>query len=185
MDVISGNRHSSNGMQLQFVAPKVVEGRIEIEIKDKEVESEIRFWENSLIMYVIGANLSMNAMKNYMTKAWNFVTLPEMYYNDEGFFILKFRKGDDMDEMLMKWPYTIQNMPMIVMEWRHDFSMANDMLWLISILIKLPSFPLPLWGEQSLGKIGSAVGNPLFTDECTTVKLRVSYARLLVEVDVT
>lgn len=33
--------------------------------------------------------------------------------------------------------------------------------------------------------MGSALGNPLFTDECTANKLRVSYARILVEIDVT
>ncbi|XP_058763744.1 uncharacterized protein LOC131637172 [Vicia villosa] len=71
------------------------------------------------------------------------------------------------------------------MEWRHDFSMEKDMLRSIPIWIKLPSLPLPLWGVQSLGKIGSTVGNPLFINECTVGKLRVSYARLLVEVDVT
>lgn len=32
---------------------------------------------------------------------------------------------------------------------------------------------------------GSALGKPLFTDECTTSKLRVSYARILVEIDIT
>lgn len=97
-------------MQLQFVSPKVMEGKIEVEIEEKDVESEIRFWENSLIMYVIGEIFSMNAVKNYRTNAWNFVTLPEKYYNDEGFFILKFKNSDDRDEVLMKGPHKIQNM---------------------------------------------------------------------------
>lgn len=39
-------------------------------------------------------------------------------------------------------------------------------------------------GAKSLSKIGSAIGTPLVTDECTTNKLRVSYARILVEVDI-
>jgi hypothetical protein len=38
---------------------------------------------------------------------------------------------------------------------------------------------------KSLSKIGSALGNPLVTDECTAHKLRVSYARMLIEMDVT
>ncbi|XP_058774117.1 uncharacterized protein LOC131648371 [Vicia villosa] len=168
VDVIGGNRNAMN-----------------VEIEEKDGESEKRFWENVLIMYVIGANLSMNAVKNYMMKAWNFVTLPEMYYNDEGFFILKFKNGEDIDTVLMKGPYTIQNKPMIILEWSHDFSMAKDMLRSIPIWIKLPNLLLPLWRVNSLGKIGSAVENPLFTDECTARKLRVSYARILVEVDVT
>ncbi|XP_058776119.1 uncharacterized protein LOC131650425 [Vicia villosa] len=223
VDVISGNRQTTNGKQLQFVAPKIKEGIFEVEIEEKDVEAEIRFWENSLIMYVIGTNLSMNAMKNYMSRMWNFVALPDMFYNDEGYFILKFKNGDDRDKVLMKGPYTFQNKPVILLEWRHDFTMAKDMLRSIPIWIKLPGLPLPMWGAQSLGKIGSVVGIPdrppisscfyvlingktfhpvclsitgtghissqgkvIFgKPECPAEKLRVSYARLLVEVDVT
>lgn len=36
-----------------------------------------------------------------------------------------------------------------------------------------------------MGKIVSAIGNPIVTDECTASKLRISYARILVEVDIT
>lgn len=42
-----------------------------------------------------------------------------------------------------------------------------------------------LWGVRSLNKIGRTLGKPLVTDECTTSKARVSYTRILVEVDVT
>lgn len=34
------------------------------------------------------------------------------------------------------------------------------------------------------GNIGSAIGKPLFTDECTTNKLRISFARILVEINI-
>lgn len=43
---------------------------------------------------------------------------------------------------------------------------------------------IPL-GVKSLSKIGSAIGNPFVTDECTINKLRVFYERMLVEVDIT
>lgn len=38
---------------------------------------------------------------------------------------------------------------------------------------------------RSLEKIGSVIGNPLYSDECIAGKLGVTYARILVEVDVT
>ncbi|XP_021857234.2 uncharacterized protein [Spinacia oleracea] len=38
---------------------------------------------------------------------------------------------------------------------------------------------------DSLSRIGSLVGVPLFADECTSKQLRISFARLLIEVDVT
>ncbi|XP_058738371.1 uncharacterized protein LOC131610432 [Vicia villosa] len=108
-----------------------------------------------------------------------------MFFNDEGYFILKFKSYADMDKVMMKGPYTIHNAPMVIMEWRPNFSMEKDMLRTMSIWIKLLQLPLYLWGERSLGNIGSMIGTPWFTDECTAGKLRVTYARILVLVDVT
>lgn len=53
------------------------------------------------------------------------------------------------------------------------------------IWVTFPSLPLIYWGERSIGKITSAIGRPMMTDECTSKKLRVSYARVLIEVDIT
>src|SRR4051812_36217748 len=70
-------------------------------------------------------------------------------------------------------------------EWKADFNLKRDMMRTLPLWVKLPKFPLHLWGAKSLCKIGSAIGVPLVTDECTANKLRVSYARILIEVDVT
>lgn len=59
-------------MVIEFVAPKLVNGELEIEIEEEDIESESKFWESSLILYVLGRDLSMNAMKQFMMKAWNF-----------------------------------------------------------------------------------------------------------------
>lgn len=76
-------------------------------------------------------------------------------------------------------------MTMFLWEWKSGFSLQEDMMRTLPIWIKLPNLPLHLWGTSSLSKIGSAVGKPLFTDECTDNKLRVSYACILVEIDIT
>lgn len=184
-DIISGNRVMENGMQLSYVAPKKVDGGYEVEIEDEDVEEELKYWESALIMYVIGGELSMNAVKNFMIKFWNFIQLPEVYYNDEGYFILRFKAMKDKEEVLKRGPYTIQRMTMFLIEWKEDFSMEKDMMRTLPIWIKLPQLPIQFWGKKSLEKIGSMIGKPMFTDECTANKLRVSYARILVEVDIT
>lgn len=74
---------------------------------------------------------------------------------------------------------------MILKEWTPDFNFNRDMIHNIPILVKLLILPLYLWGSKSLRKLGSVLGNPLFTDECTAHKLRVSSAHILVEIDVT
>ncbi|CAK8570368.1 unnamed protein product [Lathyrus sativus] len=52
----------------------------------------------------------------------------------------------------------------------------------MTLWIVLPQLPLMYWGEKIIGEIASAIRNPLMTNECTAKKLRVSYARVLVEV---
>ncbi|XP_069154420.1 uncharacterized protein [Solanum lycopersicum] len=51
--------------------------------------------------------------------------------------------------------------------------------------VNFPKLPLNCWGVGSLSRIASAIGVPLFADECTTKQTRISYARMLVEVNVT
>lgn len=84
-------------------------GYVEIEIKEDDITSEVRYWETTLVMYAMGEYLSMNTVKNYTIKMWNFVKLLEMYYHDDGYFILRFNSHNDMDVVLMKGPYSIRN----------------------------------------------------------------------------
>ncbi|XP_058755867.1 uncharacterized protein LOC131628790 [Vicia villosa] len=185
VDVISNNRNPSNGMQIEFIAPQLVNGEVEVTIEEEDIMSEVRYWESALIMYVIGSDLSMHTVKQFMEKNWNFVKLPEMFFNDEGYFILRFHSVDDKDLVLMKGPYTIRNMAMLLRDWKPNFNLQRDMLRTIPIWVKLPHLPLYLWGKRSLSMIGSVLGTPLVTDECTANRLRVSYARILVEIDIT
>ncbi|CAK8572288.1 unnamed protein product [Lathyrus sativus] len=144
VDIINENRNPAKGLTMEFVAPKIVDGEMEIQIEEEDVEKEVKFWEFALIMYVLGVDLSMNAMKQFMSKTWNFVKLPDMFYNEEGYFILRFHSFQDKDLVLMKGPYSIHNRPMMLREWKPDFSMNKDMLRTIPLWVKLPQLPLHL-----------------------------------------
>jgi hypothetical protein len=75
---------------MEFVTPKLVNGEIEVEIDEADIINEVKFWDSALIMYVLGGELSMNGVKQFMIKMWNLVKLPDMYYNEEGYFLLRF-----------------------------------------------------------------------------------------------
>lgn len=60
-----------------------------MEIEDIDVELEVKFLESVLIMYALGRELSMNTIKQFMSKFWNFVKLPYMYYHKKGYFFTK------------------------------------------------------------------------------------------------
>jgi len=55
----------------------------------------------------------------------------------------------------------------------------------IPLWIQLPNLPLICWGPDSLSRIGSTLGKPLFADECSSKQTRISYARILIEIDIT
>lgn len=136
-------------------------------------------------MYVIGKDLSMNVVKMFMERFWNFVKFPELFYHEEGYFLMKFNTCEGKEAVLMRGPYSIHNVPMILKNWCQEFNFKRDMIRTIPVWVKLPNLPLHLWSASSLGKIGSVVGVPMFTDECTANKLRISFARILIEVDIT
>lgn len=53
------------------------------------------------------------------------------------------------------------------------------------VWVKLHGLPLSCWSIDSLSRIRSAIGVPKKVGECTVAVKRVSYARLLVHVDLT
>lgn len=87
--------------------------------------------------------------------------------------------------MFCAGPYTIANRPVIVKGWAPDFDFHAENLKLVPLWVQLPNLPLNCWGHDSLSRIGSTLGTPLFADDCTSQQTRISYARMLVEIDIT
>lgn len=63
------------------------------------------------------------------------------------------------------------------------FDFGDEEISSIPVWRNLPGLPLECWNATALGKITSKVGKPISTDKLTYTKERLSYARVLVEVD--
>ena len=74
---------------------------------------------------------------------------------------------------------------MILKDWIPKFNFHEEIMRVIPLWVRFPNLPLYYWGPKTLSNIGSMIRVPLFADECTTIKMRVAFARLLIEVDVT
>lgn len=66
-----------------------------------------------------------------------------------------------------------------------SFIFRDDIFTTIPLWVKLPNLPLSYWNVVVLSKIESSLGQPLYADECTTSISRISFARFLIEMDVT
>ncbi|KAF3672647.1 hypothetical protein T459_05081 [Capsicum annuum] len=93
---------------------------------------------------------------------WNGVASPEIYWHDEGYYIVKFQNAQDRDDIMCSGPYTIKGIPLCLKKWSAAFDFQKEM----------PT-TLPLWAEE-----------PLYADECTKNQTRISYTRVLVDMNI-
>lgn len=91
----------------------------------------------------------------------------------------------DKNDIFYADPYTINNKPIISKPWTANFDFSVEFPTEIPLWVKFPKLLMSCWGKVSLSRIASAVGKPIFADECTTKQSRISYARMLIEVNVT
>ncbi|XP_019227721.1 PREDICTED: uncharacterized protein LOC109209010 [Nicotiana attenuata] len=124
-------------------------------------------------------------MKRYINQMWNTVAMPDLFYHDEGYYLVRFHSLEEMKEIMCAGPYTVNGRPMIMKHWSPYFDFAAEFLTDIPLWVRFPKLPMNCWSGNSLSRIASTIGIPMFADECTAKQTRISYARILIEVNVT
>ncbi|XP_015168553.1 uncharacterized protein [Solanum tuberosum] len=87
------------------------------------------------------------------------------------------------EEVLQGGIYHFDNKPLIVKAWSPDMEFTREELYTVPIWVKLPGLDFKYWSPKGLSKIGSLIGKPLMVDQNTERKLGLSFARLLIEVE--
>lgn len=67
--------------------------------------------------------------------------------------------------MLSSGPHAFFGRPMIIKPWSASFNFQDEILRVIPLWVRLPNLPLNCWGPDSLSRIGSLIGVPLYADE--------------------
>ncbi|XP_070031557.1 uncharacterized protein [Nicotiana tomentosiformis] len=146
----------TNGMSLSYIPPQIIDGQHMVQLDKSEIEAEENKWRCVLIAYILGDGPRYNAMKRYINLHWSHVAEPDLFYHDEGYYIIRFQTIEDA-----QFPTVIP------------------------LCVKFPKLPISCWGVGSLSRIACVIGKTIFVDECTTKQTRVSFARTLIEVNVT
>ena len=100
-----------------------------------------------------------------------------------GWLVFKFQSEEDRRKVLEGGPYFAYGSNLILKSLPRCFRFEGEDVSSVPIWIKLPGLPLDCWNARALGKIVSKVGKPISTDKLTLSKERISFARVLVEVD--
>lgn len=96
-----------------------------------------------------------------------------------------FNSLEDRDVVLSSGPHMLNSKPIILKVWSKEFDFSAEVLTTLPIWVNFPNLPLNCWSQRALSRMSSALGNPLFADDCTTKVERISYARVLIEMNVT
>ncbi|KAF3639841.1 hypothetical protein FXO38_22425 [Capsicum annuum] len=152
---------------------QVVEGKMIVTLEQEDVEDYTKEWNNALILYIIGEAPSYAYLKAYSGITWNTVTFPEVFYQEKGFYIVKFKSVNDMDGILAIGPYIMNGMPFLLKKSTSDFDFWTEFPSIIPLWVRFYNLPLNCWGSKILSEIASSLGEPLFVDECTKNQIRV------------
>lgn len=68
-------------------------------------------------------------------------------------------------------------------KWRPGLKLTQESPNSIPIWVCLPNLDLDFWSIEAISRIASILGNPLRLDSVTEGFIRISYARVLVEVN--
>lgn len=74
--------------------------------------------------------------------------------------------------------------PLVLRQWIPQFKVEKEVIDRIPVWIHWVDLDLEFWSKRVLDKLASKVGYPIRTDQLTTDKERISYARILVDVDI-
>ncbi|KAL0447893.1 UNVERIFIED_CONTAM: hypothetical protein Slati_1917200 [Sesamum latifolium] len=114
-----------------------------------------------------------------LAKSWG----ASFQQHGSGWLMFKFARDEDRQRILAGSSYFVYGRPLLLKNIPDCFEFKEDDISLIPIWTILPSLPLKCWHPNALGKIGSKLGTPIAMDSLTMKMKRVSYARILVEVD--
>lgn len=170
----------AKGMKLSYVCPKA--DSIDIGLED--INSEIHFWETTLVGSFLGSRHSISSVRAYVKQYWNSVVCPEVLYYKKGWFYFKFETEEDCLLVLQEGPWVFGNSSLILKKWTPDFCPQLESVTVVPVWTLFPDLDPCFWSASALSKIASIIGKPLYADPHTTDKSRISFARVLIDVDV-
>lgn len=151
---------AAKGTPLSFIAPTISDGVVVAILDKTNMDKMANEWDATIIMYVVRDLPSIGVVMCFIVKEWSHVSKPQVLLHDEGYFVVRFATKKERDAMVIAGPPTFLGRPMIVKPWSAHFNFQQEVIRVVPIWVKMPNLPLTC--------LGSLIGAPLFSDECTT-----------------
>ncbi|KAJ6376307.1 hypothetical protein OIU76_025440 [Salix suchowensis] len=178
-NLFASNRSSSSCPKLKLYAELTDADACTLLVEDLDVKCAM--WKTCLIGYVSGKFPGYKALSAIIENEFNCEAVLTLH--ESGWLIYKFNNEDDKLAVLRGGPYLVFGRPLMLREMPEFFNFNSSEMSTLPVWIKLPNLPLSCWSGICLSKIASVIGNPIQCDMLTSSMTRLSYARVLVEID--
>ncbi|KAJ6377598.1 hypothetical protein OIU76_026552 [Salix suchowensis] len=178
-NLFSSNRSSSSCPKLQHFVD--ISAAKTFDLVEDDIDIACDFWKLCLIGYVSGKFPGVTALRNIISSSWNCVA--KMQIHESGWIVYKFQSELEKMNVLRGGPYLVYGRPLMLREMPEYFDFNSTDMTTLPVWIKLPNLSLKCWSTTCLSKIASALGKPVQSDMLTSSMTRLSYARILVEIN--
>jgi len=103
--------------------------------------------------------------------------------HDSGWLIFAFSSETEMLEIMGEGSYYVFGQPLILKVMPNFFDFQSIDMTKVPTWVRFPNLPLRCWTPICLSKIASMIGKPIHYDGPTANMTWLSYARVLIEVD--
>jgi len=176
VNLFKDNRNLGKGIKLEEWD---VEGDLVV-LEEEDVDVVEEVWGYCLVGLFAGKFPGMAAVR-ILREGWKVNC--SFWRHRTGWFVFKFQTDEDRRKVLEGGPYFVYGSNLLLKILPSCFRFEGEDVSSVPIWIQLPGLPLDCWNARALGKIVSMVGKPITTDNMTLTKERLSFARVLVEVD--
>uniref|UniRef100_A0A3N7GN93 DUF4283 domain-containing protein n=1 Tax=Populus trichocarpa TaxID=3694 RepID=A0A3N7GN93_POPTR len=148
---------------------------------DEDLDSNCDLWKSCVVGYVDGKFPGYKALHDIVTNTWQCEA--SLTIHESGWLVYKFNSVDDKLAVLASGPYLVYGRPLILKAMPEYFNFSYEEMTRVPVWVKFPNLPLKCWSTKCLSKIASVIGKPILSDQLTSTMSRISYARVLVELD--
>ena len=177
VNLFKDNRYGGDGYKLEEV---VVDGDL-VQLDEEDVGEVEEAVGICLVGLFSGKFPGAGAVRR-LWDAWK--VKGKFWIHRSGWILFEFCSKEDRMRVLNGGPYFIYGSNLMLKILPRCFRFGSEVMTTVSTWIQLPDLPLECWNNLALSKIVSKVGTPISSDQLTRTIDRISFARVLVEVDV-
>ncbi|KAJ6287638.1 hypothetical protein OIU78_001695 [Salix suchowensis] len=155
----------------------------QLEITDDMLTEHAEQWSRCMVGFFPGYRMNYHAVNKIASRVWRSHGLEDVRTTANGFIIFRFKKVDQMLELLERGPWLFGGKAIILQQWHPHFIFDKNKISKIPVWVRLHGLPFPLWSRKGLSLVASKVGRPLACDEATFTCSRLDFARVCVELD--